>query len=521
MRKYITVILLTLIVLGGFLIRIYNIHSNPLGLFCDEAATGYNAYTIFQSGRDEYGEIMPALFRSFEIYRPGFPMYFTAPFVGIFGLSEFTTRLPSVIVGTANIVVIYFLTTLLFKSKKAGLLSAFFLAISPWHIHFSRYAEGNIYLPFFASLGVLLFILAVKHKRDLFFGLSGAVFGIGLYTYYQAYYLMPLFIGLLSLIYCKQILKLKSQYLLFAVTFLICSIPLIYGLHTGTTTARFDMVSRSLEGKTSEEITTAYVSTYLQHFSPDFLFLTGDIGHETHFITRFSVRDLGQLYLWQALFILPGLYYAYKKTRPGFYILLGWIVLYPLGSTAAPFADGGGPFATRSIIGVIPFQILTALGILFILSLAKKHSLKYMFSLAFFVIALLSTIMYLNLYHNQYPKYSSDFWGWQYGSRDIISYFQENQNVYDELIMEPAFNGPDIFFKFYAPEGCPKCKLGTPDISLNKTKRQLFAVTPTFLGAHPEIKFEAQKILYYPNGTPAFIIGEVVTLPDVQLSHKL
>lgn len=76
--------------------------------------------------------------------------------------------------------------------------------------------------------------------------------------------------------------------------------------------------------------------------------------------------------------------------------------------------------------------------------------------------------------------------------------------------MAPEFNAPDIFFKFYAPNDCNKCRIGLPDTNYNPLIKQLFAVTRKYLHERPYIKFKTQKTIYYPNGTIAFQIGEIV-----------
>jgi hypothetical protein len=76
--------------------------------------------------------------------------------------------------------------------------------------------------------------------------------------------------------------------------------------------------------------------------------------------------------------------------------------------------------------------------------------------------------------------------------------------------MTPEFNAPEIFFKFYAPQNCSKCMIGTPDTNYYPSLKQLFAVTPYYLQNHPDLKFNDFKTLYYPNGRIAFKIGEVV-----------
>ncbi len=76
--------------------------------------------------------------------------------------------------------------------------------------------------------------------------------------------------------------------------------------------------------------------------------------------------------------------------------------------------------------------------------------------------------------------------------------------------MVGEFNAPYIFIKFYAPNNCEKCRIGTPDDSYIPTRKQLFAVTPAYLQQRPNLKFFSLKKIYYPNKTVAFQIGSVV-----------
>ena len=144
MRKY---ILLTIIILLGLTLRLYHLDTRPVGFTWDEAALGYNAYSLLKTGKDEYGKILPVVFKSFGDYKPGLYIYLTVPMVKIFGLNEFSTRLPSAILGTLLIVVIYLLVCKLFVTCHLSLVTSLMLAINPWSIHFSRGAwEANVAL---------------------------------------------------------------------------------------------------------------------------------------------------------------------------------------------------------------------------------------------------------------------------------------------------------------------------------------------------------------------------------------
>ena len=60
---------LFLIILLAFFLRIIKVGSLP-ALYTDEAAFGYNAYSILKTGRDEYNQPLPLILRSFGDYKP-------------------------------------------------------------------------------------------------------------------------------------------------------------------------------------------------------------------------------------------------------------------------------------------------------------------------------------------------------------------------------------------------------------------------------------------------------------------
>ena len=92
-----TKILLTIAIVSSLFVRLIFWQKTPL--LWDEAALGYNAYSILETGRDEYGQILPIIFKSFGDYKPGFYVYLTLPFIKVFGLNELSVRLPSIILG--------------------------------------------------------------------------------------------------------------------------------------------------------------------------------------------------------------------------------------------------------------------------------------------------------------------------------------------------------------------------------------------------------------------------------------
>jgi 4-amino-4-deoxy-L-arabinose transferase-like glycosyltransferase len=213
-----TKLILILIFVISFFLRIYKINETP-PLLWDEAALGYNAYSILETGKDEYGKQFPLIFKSFGDYKPGFYVYLSLPFVKIFGLNEISVRLPSIILGSLIPILLYFLIINLDKNKhKLALIAAWISCFNPYNIHYSRGAwETNI----ITFQIILLFLLFFKRKYIL----SGIVLGLSLYTYQSGKMLGLLSILILWIIAKNNIFKAK-----FIIPIFLLAIPIAYGL---------------------------------------------------------------------------------------------------------------------------------------------------------------------------------------------------------------------------------------------------------------------------------------------------
>ena len=83
------------IILLAAVLRLTAFGHNPPGVYLDEAAQGYNAYSLLRTGKDEYGKSWPVFLRSFGDYKMPLYAYLTVPSVKIFGLDSFSTRFVS------------------------------------------------------------------------------------------------------------------------------------------------------------------------------------------------------------------------------------------------------------------------------------------------------------------------------------------------------------------------------------------------------------------------------------------
>lgn len=504
-------LILLAITFFAFLVRVLLLTNNPPGFFADEASIGYNAYTILKYGTDEHGKAFPVFFRAFGEYKSPIQIYATVPSIAIFGLTEFATRLPSVIFATLTVFALFFLVRELTKSLPhptiIALLSSFFLAIVPWHIHLGRIAfEQNPYL-LFSTLG-LLFLLKARYQIH-YLPLSGVCFALSIYSYFPARIFIPLFSIGLFMLFFKSFYRHKKQLFLTAVLSFLLLLPMIHTMISGDGFSRWNQVNVFSDATNSSEAIIHISQNYLSHFSTDFLFFKGDSQMPGQFITRHSVKGFGELYLFQLPFILFGLFYLmYKKHYRILGVTVLWLLLYPTGSM---FTTDVSAQATRSVIGVLPFQILTGIGAVGLLTFFPRERIKVTFLLGTTVlfVGILSVISYLTVFFTQYPTYASGFYGWQYGAKYIVRSFETYEKNYDMFVMAPEFNAPYIFFRFYAPDNCGKCTIGLPESHYIKGQNQLFAITPEYLRTH-QYAFDTKAVIFYPNNTVAFLVGEIV-----------
>ncbi len=118
-QKNLTKLILFLILAWGAFWRLSHLGSYP-PLNADEAALGYNAWSLVQTGQDEHGVSWPLHFKSFGDYKPGAYVYLIIPLIKFWGLSEWAIRLPSALLGVGILYLVYLLAKLVWKDKKLG-----------------------------------------------------------------------------------------------------------------------------------------------------------------------------------------------------------------------------------------------------------------------------------------------------------------------------------------------------------------------------------------------------------------
>jgi 4-amino-4-deoxy-L-arabinose transferase-like glycosyltransferase len=456
------IFLIGLIVCLAFFLRFYKVTEIPPSLNWDEVSIGYNAYSILKTGRDEWNVFLPVHFRSYGEYKLPIQIYTSIPGIAVFGLNEMGVRITPVIYGTLTVLALFFLARKMFKSTEIGLISAFLLAISPWHIQLTRGSFESSLATFWIVLALWFFIKGLEKQKWWIW--SMVAFVLSIYTYNTTRVFTPLLLIALALIYRKTFLKFKKVTAIAALVMASLLLPLLPYYFSGEGNSRYKLVSvtddpglipRINENRGNSLLPeplpklihnkytyiSFYVSEhYLAHFTPDFLFISG-APHKQH-----HVQGMGELYWFQAPFLLLGIYLLYKKRQPFWQLLTAWLLLafVPVSVT-----NDSIPHALRTLVAVPVYQILTALGIYQCYLWLRKYPLKLrvvVWSLVA-VIAIFNFINYLNNFYNIYPDlYSRD---WQYGYKQTVDFINKHSADYDLIVFTRHYGEPHMFTLFF------------------------------------------------------------------------
>lgn len=454
-----TKLILIIIILAAGILRLYKLGSYPVSLSWDEVAIGYNAYSIAQTGADEYGNKWPLLFKSFNDYKlPGY-IYVDALAVKILGLSEFTTRLPSAIAGVLAVILIYFLTKKLFEDKTSNsdsslksvaLLATLLLATSPWHLQLSRAAfESNTALTV-VLVGITLLLYGLKNKLAAL--LSVPALAASLYFYYSPRIFVPLILLIFILIFKEKITINLKLYLWGMILAIILIIPIILQIFSSQGFKRVSEVSIFADkskivdyvdarAQSSNPISAIFLNrripivfesfhNYFAHLSPGFLFFGDDPNPRHH--SSFH----GNFYLFEIPLILVGFWFIAKtQDKKLKYFLLAWILTAPIPAAAAQEA----PHGLRALNLLPPFIIASAAGLHTLLNSRLK--------LVMTVAVLILFANYLFSYYQVYPRKHSTVWA--YGYRQMFEEIQKNESQYDRIIVTGHYWKPYIFYLFH------------------------------------------------------------------------
>lgn len=424
----------------ALLLRIVNLNSFPVGFHSDEARVGWNAISIAQTGKDDWGNRLPLYYNTFGDYRPAGIIYATIPSILLFGRSEFAVRFPSALFGALAVFPIAFIATKISKQKKnvlVGVAAAFLWAITPWTIATSRAtSEVGICLTL-VLFGFAFFLKAFEgnHKRHLLTGLAFVC--ISTFFYHTARILVPVYWIVFAFYFRSQITKVKLTKLVAISIVILCILTGLFSLGQASR-GRLAQVSilntQVLGAKVTDtakptifSISRAFVVQYSTYLSPDFLI--GDAAKPL----RYRTAQSGLVSLATLILFLIGVGIIIKgKLTP---LPLALLLISPL---PAAITIEDVPNLHRAFF-MLPFLIIIAgYGLV---SLKNK-------SVLFVPIIILLLMSFAGFLTNYFGTSSADLATYRNGNaKEMALYLNEVQTSYEKIYVT---NDPDSPYPWYA-----------------------------------------------------------------------
>lgn len=468
--KYVIPVLI--FVLAVFL-RFYNLASIPNGLQQDETSIGYNAYSVALTGKDEYGIKTPLYFKAFGEYKlPGI-IYGSVIPIKIFGLTPFGVRFFSALTGALTIPVIYwFILNLFHKDSKnvkeapttLASIGALFLALNPWHIHFSRGAFEVTPALFFLTLGATLFLWGVQKEKTFYAVLGILSLMISVYTYNITRVLAPVLLVYLIASNAGKF-TFKKFFLPVFITSVVALLPFIFSISSsgGLNAARGTLIFSSavvqaglLEFRSYvislPPIFTKlffnmwfltlwqYIQNLAKYVSVEFFFLSGPT-HGNH-----GIGNNGLFYLFDLPLIIAGIVYLYRIKIRQAKLLITWII----ATMAIASLTREVPQATRSFFLIVPLVILSSCG--FVWFARKTRELKRALRLAtiggFFFSVVFMLSWYFTSYYVRFPvAYAKS---WRSEDKSVSEFISSHKDEYDRILIDSGSGFMYTSYLFYS-----------------------------------------------------------------------
>ncbi len=475
LKKLLTTPLIYIFILGFFL-RTWNLTSLPPGFHVDEVKAGWNAFSLWKTGRDDWLHAFPLHYDTFGDQRPTGFFYSAVPSLAIFGLNLFAIRFTSALFGSLAVIAVFFLVSELdIKNSKLKIknYAAFLLALSPWHISLSRASSEGIIATTLLLFGLVYFLACLRQKSVPKLFLALVFLCLSYFFYHTTRILVPIFV-LLTLVYYQFQTGSRKIWLPSVIALIIVSLLTLAFALTPAARSRLSQVSIfndpgikfELDRLPFEEgpnhvfitrmlhnklviYTTRFINEYTRYFSSDF-FLTPGVARPV----RYQTASQGLLLYAEYLLLVIGLFALIKKRLPALPAIL--LLAAPL---PAALTTEDAPNLHRALV-MIPFiSVLAAFGLAYLASLNRR-----IFYLAL-LIFVLNFFYWSHMYIVHTPNRDEITLSRNAGVTNLISFLAVNQSAYDRILLT---NRPDNLYPWYAFLTHADPKIFNPLVAPNK-----------------------------------------------------
>lgn len=534
------------IVFLGIFLRFYKLGVVPSGLTWDEAAIGYNGYSVWHIHRDEWLFKMPISFRSFGDYKAPLAIYINGLFTTVLGLNVFAVRLPFALFAIGAIFGTPLLTAFLLEKLLTAepfdqnrstafigsvLFSLAAITFSPWHIHFSRAGfESGIALTFLIW-GVLFEVIWLIKKSnrivDIFYLVCSVLcFVLSMYTYHSAKIVAPLLAVTTFIFFVTRSKKIVIQ-VIFGAMLAVC---LLFPMVQDSLYAHGAERLQQTTFLTSKDIGIIQKSQILLHnigvqFSPHFLFqgATTTLRHSDGKWGVLYLTDLLLICSLMCVFLFQKSFVAKFLTK-GIHSQINKIILFAILWIVIGFIPTiigtEVPHANRALLalpGIILLESVSVFALIYICIQISKHRFSNLTAVqlisqsivgSFILIYSLLILSYVHSYFTQFASDSTD--DFFYGYKQVFDQILPQEDAVDKILFTSAYGQPYIYTLFYKKTNAIYYQGGAlikyefkdhPNIGDLSRKNALIVATPKEID--PSL---ADSLVVAPNGEVRFVI---------------
>lgn len=356
-----------LLLIAAAIVYTWRLGEMPTYVSPDEAIIAVDAHALATTGRDVHGTALPLYFyiQMPKSERSGWftPVifYLSAAVQLVLPFSEWSIRIPSVIVGLTNLILLFVLGRKLFGNTWIALMTAALLAFSPAHYIFSRYALDYLYPVPFLLAWLIALHSAIERPTTGALVVCGLCLGVGFYSYAAAVLLTPVLL-LLSVAVLwrsvdtpKRLAMLVAGYAIPLTLFVIwfashpdafANTAQRYSLYDAKQLSALQGLREFLSFPNIERMTAIYWS----FLSPSVLFMSGDQ------LITFSTRQAGVFPMVMAVLFALGIVQIVERERNRFaWLMVACFLIAPLPAVLVP--ENG---AVNRATAILPFGALIA-----------------------------------------------------------------------------------------------------------------------------------------------------------------
>lgn len=446
-------------------LRFYKLGVVPHGMFWDEAAVGYNGYSIVKTRRDEWLEKLPISFKSFGDFKAPLGIYLNGVFTILFGMNLWAVRFPFALFSILGIFGSILLAKEVFKKNKYqkiySIIVGVLMTTSPWNFLYSRTGFDNGLAQTFLIWSLLLFLIAMNSKFQKYWAslTSSLLFGLSIYAYHSSKMVVPLLLLVFAVMYFKDIRRNIKKLLLPGILFVSLMIPFVKDSIFGDGLTRAGVTIFSSDLSFVNKIGYIF-SSYISHLSPSFLVL-GDATTLRH-----TTGYMGVLLFTTYILVIFGALSTFKKRDRIIYdknkCLFFLLILIGLLPACIALEV---PHSSRSSLALPGFIFIAVYGLDYLISIVSNSKLNKEVEGShgennFILISVVGTIMMLHIllsisyfsnYFTTYAKESANSFqdGYLEAFKIAVQYEKgDGVEEVDKIIFTSDYGQPYIYALF-------------------------------------------------------------------------